>query len=185
MPNLTKARVGARNKVFGTGGARCLADVAETPTSPLKEGTAMLTVWDPVRLFDRMVDDVMHASLGTSTNARSYAPEVDVRSNAERVLFSFDIPGVKKEDLDITLENGVLTVKGSRKFEPTGAKEQLLLGRSYGTFSRSFSLPENLDQEKLVANLESGVLSIEIPKLQKAQPKRITIGGPTNGDAQK
>jgi HSP20 family protein len=145
----------------------------------------MLTVWDPVRLFDRMVDDVMHSSLGTSTNARTYAPEVDVRSNAERVLFSFDIPGVKKEDLDITLENGVLTVKGSRKFEPTGSKEQLLLGRSYGTFTRSFSLPEHLDEEKLAARLDNGVLSIEIPKLQKAQPKRITIGGPSNGEGQK
>jgi len=137
----------------------------------------MLTVWDPVRLFDRMVDDVMHASLGTATNARTYAPEVDVRSNADRVLFSFDVPGVKKEDLDITLENGVLTVKGSRKFGPTAPKEQLLLGRSYGTFSRSFSLPEHLDEEKLAATLADGVLTIEIPKLQKAQPRRIAIGG--------
>lgn len=148
----------------------------------------MLSVWDPVRLFDRMVDDVMHASLGTATNARSYAPDVDVRSNGERVVFSFDVPGVKKEDLDITLENGVLTVKGSRKFEPTGAKEQLLLGRSYGTFSRSFSLPEHLDEEKLSANLADGVLTIEIPKLQKAQPRRIAIGGTSersNGDAEK
>jgi HSP20 family protein len=146
----------------------------------------MLTVWDPVRLFDRMVDDVMHASLGTATNARSYAPEVDVRSNADRVLFSFDVPGVKKEDLEITLENGVLTVKGSRKFEPTGAKEQLVLGRSYGTFTRAFSLPEHLDEEKLSAKLADGVLTIEIPKSQKAQPRKITIGGPQlNGDGEK
>jgi len=139
----------------------------------------MLNVWDPVRLFDRMVDDVMHASLGTATNARSYAPDVDVRSNGDRVLFSFDVPGVKREDLDITLESNVLTVKGSRKFEPTGAKEQLLLGRSYGTFSRAFSLADNLDGEKLSASLVDGVLAIEIPKLQKAQPRRIAIGGAT------
>ena len=146
----------------------------------------MLSVWDPVRLFDRMVDDVMHTSLGTATNARSYAPEVDVRSNGDRVLFSFDVPGVKKDDIEITLENGVLTVKGSRKFEPTAAKEQLLLGRSYGTFSRSFSLPDHLDEEKLSANLTDGVLTVEIPKLQKAQPRRITIGGErTNGEAKK
>jgi HSP20 family protein len=147
----------------------------------------MLTVWDPVRLFDRMVDDVMHGSLGTATNTRTYAPEVDVRTNADRVLFTFDVPGVKKEDLDITLENGVLTVKGSRKFEPTGAKEQLLLGRSYGTFTRAFSLPEHLDEEKLSAQLENGVLTIEIPKLQKAQPRKIAIGGVSsqNGEAQK
>ena len=137
----------------------------------------MLSVWDPVRLFDRRVDDVMHNSLGTATNARTYAPDVDVRSSGDRVLFFFDVPGVKKEDVDITLENGVLTVKGSRKFEPTGAKEQLLLGRSYGTFSRSFSLPEHLDEEKLSAKLVDGVLAIEIPKLQKAQPRRIAING--------
>jgi HSP20 family protein len=148
----------------------------------------MLSVWDPARLFDRMVDDVMHASLGTATNARTYAPDVDVRSNGDRILFSFDVPGVKKEDLDITLENGVLTVKGSRQFEPNGAKEQLLLGRSYGTFSRSFALPEHLDEEKLSANLADGVLKVEIPKLQKARPRRIAIRSanePSNGEGQK
>jgi HSP20 family protein len=147
----------------------------------------MLSVWDPVRLFDRMMDDVMHGSLGTATNARTYAPDVDVRSSGDRVLFSFDVPGVKREDLDITLENGVLTVKGSRKFEPTGPKEQLLLGRSYGTFTRAFSLPEHLDEEKLSANLADGVLTIEIPKMQKAQPRRIAInaGERRNGEGEK
>ena len=147
----------------------------------------MLSVWDPVRLFDRMVDDVMHTSLGTATNARTYAPDVDVRSRGDRILFSFDVPGVKKENLDITLENGILTVKGSRQFEPTGAKEQLVLGRSYGTFSRSFSLPEHLDEEKLAASLADGVLTIEIPKLQKVQPRRIAINGAphSNGEGPK
>jgi HSP20 family protein len=143
----------------------------------------MLNAWDPVRLLDRMVDDVMHGSFGTATNARNYAPDVDVRSSEDRVLFYFDVPGVKKEDIEITLENGVLTVKGSRKFDPGTAKEQLLLGRSYGTFTRSFSLPENMDDEKLTANLTDGVLAVEIPKLQKAKPRRIQIGGAavTNG----
>jgi HSP20 family protein len=146
----------------------------------------MLTVWDPVRLFDRMVDDVMFGSLGTATSARSYAPEVDVRSSGDRLVFSFDVPGVKKEDLDITLENGVLAVKGSRKFESTAAKEQLLLGRSYGTFSRAFALPDDVDADKLVAHLAEGVLTIEIPKSKKAEPRRIAIGsGTQNGEGQK
>jgi HSP20 family protein len=142
----------------------------------------MLTVWDPVRLFDRMMDDVMHASLGTATNARSYAPEVDIRTSDDRVVFSFDVPGVKKDDLEITLEKGVLTVKGSRQFEPTNAKERLVLGRSYGTFSRSFSLPDHLDEDKLTAKLESGVLTIEIPKSEKAQPRRIPVAVGSNGE---
>ena len=144
----------------------------------------MLTAWDPVRLLDRMVDDVMHGSFGTATNARNYAPDVDVRSSEDRVLFYFDVPGVKKEDIEITLENGVLTVKGSRKFDPGTAREQLLLGRSYGTFARSFSLPEHLDEEKLTASLTDGVLAVEIPKLQKAKPRKIQIGGASLGNGE-
>jgi HSP20 family protein len=137
----------------------------------------MLTAWDPVRLLDRMVDDAMNGSFGTATTAKSFVPQVDVRSNEDRVVFAFDVPGVKKEDIDITLERGLLTVKGARQFEAGAAKEQLLLGRSYGTFNRSFSLPDQLDVEKLSAKLIDGVLTIEIPRLQKAKPRRIEIGG--------
>lgn len=142
----------------------------------------MLTAWDPVRLLDRMVDDVMNGSYGTATTAKSFVPQVDVRSNDERVVFYFDVPGVRKEDIEITLERGVLTVKGARQFEAGASKEQLLLGRSYGSFNRSFSLPEHLDEEKLAAKLSDGVLAIEIPRLQKAKPRRIEING--NGSAQ-
>ena len=137
----------------------------------------MLTAWDPVRLLDRMVDDVMNGSFGTATSAKSFVPNVDVRSNEDRVSFYFDIPGVKKEDIEITLERGVLTVKGARQFEAGKSKEQLLLGRSYGSFSRSFSLPDHLDEEKLAASLTDGVLAIEIPRLQKAKPRKIEISG--------
>ena len=136
----------------------------------------MLTAWDPVRLLDRMVDDVMNGSFGTATSAKNFVPQVDVRSNDERVLFYFDVPGVKKEDIEITLERGVLTVKGARHFAAGSEKEQLLLGRAYGTFNRSFSLPDHLDEEKLSANLADGVLAIEIPRQQKAKPRRIEIG---------
>lgn len=135
----------------------------------------MLTAWDPVRLLDRMVDDVMNGTFGTATNPRNYTPEVDVRSNEDRIVFYFDVPGVKKDDLEITLEKGVLTVKGSRQFEPTAEKEQLLLGRSYGNFTRSFSLPDHVDVEKLTARLNDGVLTVELPKLHAAKPRRIEI----------
>ena len=147
----------------------------------------MLTTWDPVGLLDRMVDDVMRGSFGTSTNSRSYTPEVDVRSNDDRITFSFDVPGVKKEDLEITLEKGVLTVKGSRKFEPGSPKEQLLLGRSYGSFTRSFTLPDYVDEQSLSAKLADGVLFIELPKAPKARPRRIEIGSTAhvNGEEKK
>jgi HSP20 family protein len=137
----------------------------------------MLTAWDSVSLLDRVVDDVMRGSYGTATNPRNYQPEVDVRSGEDRIVFHFDVPGVKKEDLEITLEKDILTVKGSRKFQAGNPKEQLLLGRSYGTFTRSFSLPDYLDHEHLTASLADGVLTVEIPKGQKAKPRRIQIGG--------
>jgi HSP20 family protein len=123
-----------------------------------------------------MVDDAMNGSFGTATNAKGFVPQVDVRSNDDRVLFFVDVPGVKKEDIEITLERGVLTVKGTRQFEAGTAKEQLLLGRAYGTFTRSFSLPDHLDDEKLDAKLVDGVLTIAIPRLQKAKPRKIEIG---------
>ena len=147
----------------------------------------MLTTWGPVSLLDRMVDDVMRGSFGTSTNSRSYTPEVDVRSNDDRITFSFDVPGVKREDLEITLEKGVLTVKGSRKFEPGSPKEQLLLGRSYGSFTRSFSLPDHVDEQNLTAKLADGVLVVELPKAPRARPRRIEIGGAAqlNGEEKK
>ena len=144
----------------------------------------MLTAWDPVRLLDRMVDDVMNGSFSTAASAKSFVPQVDVRSNDDRVAFYFDVPGVKKEDINITLERGVLAVKGARRFESGAAKEQLLLGRSYGTFDRSFSLPDNLDVDKLSATLTDGVLAIEIPRLQNAKPRRIEIGGASLGKAE-
>ena len=150
----------------------------------------MLTAWDSVNFLDRMVNDVMRGSYGTATNARSYSPEVDVRSNEESVVFHFDLPGVKKEDIEITLEKDVLTVKASRKFQAGDPKEQLLLGRSYGSVKRSFSLPDGLDQEHLTASLADGVLTVAIPKGQKAKPRRIEIGGAStaqlvNGDENK
>ena len=101
---------------------------------------------------------------------------MDVRSNEDRIVFHFDLPGVKKEDIEITLEKDVLTVKASRKFQAGDPKEQLLLGRAYGTFTRSFELPDALDQDRLSANLADGVLTVEIPKGQKAKPRRIQIG---------
>jgi HSP20 family protein len=135
----------------------------------------MLATWDAVTRLDRMVDDVMGSMLGTATNSRSFDLAVDVRSTDDEVVFSCDVPGVKSEDLDITLENGVLTIKGSRNYE-AGGKEQVMLGRSYGQFARSYTLPNYLDYEKLSADLADGVLTIRIPKHQKAKPIKISIG---------
>jgi HSP20 family protein len=135
----------------------------------------MLTKWDAVTTLDRMVDDVMGSMLGTATTARTFDPTIDVRSNDNEVLFICDVPGVKQDDLEVTVENHILTVKGTRKFESKD-DEQVLLGRAYGSFTRAFTLPDYVDDANLTANLAEGVLTIQIPKQAKAKPRKIQIG---------
>jgi len=136
----------------------------------------MMTTWDAVSAFDRMFDDVMGSSLGAATNRRTFDPEVDVRISEEEVLVVCDVPGVKHDDLDVTVQNRVLTIRGARKFE-SKEREQVMLGRSYGSFVRSFTLPATIDEGKLSAKLADGVLTISIPKHPKPQPIKVQITG--------
>jgi HSP20 family protein len=135
----------------------------------------MLATWNAVSTLDRMFDDVMGSAFGTATN-RTFNPAIDVRASDTEVVLVCDVPGVKQDDLEITLSNHVLTIKGTRPFDSRD-NEQVMLGRAYGSFSRSYTLPDALDDEKLVAQLADGVLTIRIPKLPKAQPRKIQIGG--------
>ena len=135
----------------------------------------MLTTWDAVSTLDRMFDDMMGSALGAATNSRTFNPDIDIRSTEEELVFVCDVPGVKQEDLDITLHEHVLTIKGARKLE-SAPGHQMLVGRSYGSFKRSFTLPSSLDEEKLSADLHDGVLEIRIPKVPKAKPFKVQIG---------
>jgi len=140
----------------------------------------MLTKWDAVATLDRMFDDVMGSTLGTATSNRTFNPSIDVRTSEKDVVFACDVPGVKEEELEVTLENHVLTIKGTRKFE-SKEDEQVVLGRAYGSFSRAYTLPSSLDDENLTAQLANGVLTIRIPRQPKARPRKIQIG---NGSSQ-
>ncbi len=136
----------------------------------------MLTTWNAVSALDRIFDDVMGSALGAATSSQSFDPAVDVRAGESELTFVCDVPGMKQEDIEITLANHVLTIKGTRKYD-SHDHEQVMLGRAYGAFSRSFSLPDSLDEEQLVANLADGVLTVRIPKHPKAKPRKILIGG--------
>jgi HSP20 family protein len=129
--------------------------------------------------FDRLLDDVMGTSLGTATNRRTFVPDIDIFARDGQVEFVCDLPGVRREDLDLTVEGRVLTIKGLRKFDGDKGKDaQVVLGRSYGSFSRSFNLPNDLDTENLSAELADGVLTLRIPKHEKAKARKIAIHGP-------
>ena len=87
-----------------------------------------------------------------------------------------DVPGLREEDLEITLENHILTLRGQRSYDGE-ARDKVWLGRAYGSFRRSFTLPDVIDAERMTAALASGVLTVRVPKLAKTKPRRIQIGG--------
>lgn len=139
----------------------------------------MLTAWNAFPMLDRLFDDVMNDVTGQAygTAARTaFTPAIDVRANEDELVFVCDVPGIKREDLEITIEGGALSIKGQRRYQGT-EKEKVLLGRSYGAFESRFTLPDTVDAEHMSADLSDGVLTIQVPKLPKAKPRRIMIGG--------
>lgn len=134
----------------------------------------MLTHWEAASTLDRMLDDVMGSMLGTAASPHTFTAAIDVRTGEDEVVFVCDVPGVKHEDIEITVENRVLTIKGTRKFEGR-ENEQILLGRAYGSFERSFNLSDAIDDSRPVASLADGVLTVRFPKHAKAKPRRIPV----------
>jgi HSP20 family protein len=134
----------------------------------------MLSLFSTLPTLDRVFDDVMRESFGTFTSVAAFSPSVDVRTDEDRMAFYLDVPGVKQEDLSVEVEGRVLKVHGERKFEGDD-KGQTVYGRSYGSFDWSWALPEGMDVENLKASLDSGVLTIDIPKHPKAKPRKIPI----------
>jgi HSP20 family protein len=129
-------------------------------------------------ILDRLLDDVMTGvagtSLGAPSPARGFSPAFDVRANDEEIVFTADVPGVKREELEITLDDGVLTIKGQRQY-PGNGKDKVWLGRSYGSFARSFTLPDTVDPDRLSADLADGVLTIRVAQQPKTRARKITI----------
>ena len=109
--------------------------------------------------------------------AAAWAPPVDIAETPENLTFAFELPGFKNEDLTLRVENGVLTLEGERKFEAeTNERNYRRVERAYGKFVRGFTLPSNVDSEKIKANLTDGVLQIVLPKKDEAKAKMIPIG---------
>lgn len=144
-----------------------------------------LRTFDPLRDFsslqeriNRLFDDTMRASPEGDEELMSgaWAPAVDIHETDDGFMVTADLPGVKKEDIEIDLKDSTLTIKGEKKFEEKAPKENYIrIERSYGKFIRSFSLPNNIDSEKIKATFNNGTLELNIPKKEDAKPKQITI----------
>lgn len=134
--------------------------------------TAYLTTREPFyRLFDSFFN-----SDAQGEETRAWVPPVDIQETADAFLFHAELPGMTKEDLHITLENSVLRLSGERKFEKDAKKENYhRVERTYGTFTRTFTLPTQVDADKVLAAFENGILTITVPKAEQAKPRQITI----------
>src|SRR3954465_8781545 len=104
-----------------------------------------------------------------------WAPPVDVAEEKDKIFVRVEVPGMNESDLKVTFEDGLLTVSGERQFERKDDRNYHRIERTYGTFTRTFSLPRTVDANAISAQYRDGILEIEIPKLEEAKPKQIQI----------
>ena len=140
------------------------------------------TTTDPI---DRMFDSLQGLAGGMSGGqGLMRAPETDVVEMENEIRVSTEMPGLRREDIEIDLENNVLTLRGEKREEREeggdGARYHLS-ERRYGTFTRSFVLPRDVDAENISASFADGVLTVRIPKSEKARRRRIEVGGGDGG----
>jgi HSP20 family protein len=123
-------------------------------------------------LFEEMANRFFNEPAGS----RPWTPAVDIVENEDELVLTADVPGIRMEDIDIKLEDGTLTLSGSRKFEAENKQGGYhRLERAYGQFQRAFTLPESVDAEKVTASYDNGVLKIVLPKKELAKPRTIKV----------
>jgi HSP20 family protein len=137
--------------------------------------------YEPWSLFDQLRRE-MERGLTTQTGEESSAatsdwvPAVDIKENEDSFVIVADIPGVKPEDIEVQMDNGVLTIKGEKETEKKEEREDFKrVERSYGSFYRRFSLPDTADPESITAKSDHGVLEITVAKQEKTQPRKIAV----------
>lgn len=138
--------------------------------------------WEnPLRELDGIINRfnnnlaVANDSNGEITHPE-WAPSIDVKENTESYLIRAELPGVAREDVNVTLENGLLTIRGEKKIEKSIAENKIHRTECvYGCFVRSFRLPQHVEEDNVSAKYKDGILNLVIPKAAKARPKEIII----------
>jgi HSP20 family protein len=139
--------------------------------------------WDPFRMMREMLRwDPLRDVEGGSLWERGFTPSFEVTESNDAYVFRADLPGVKEEDVEISLTGNRLTISGHREQERQEQNQQYHTAeRTYGSFTRSFTLPEGTDQEHVQADMKSGVLTVNVPKRPEVQPRRVAISGRAEG----
>lgn len=131
---------------------------------------------DPFQEFAQLQERINRA-FSESVNNNSWVPPVDIYQDGDKeVVLKAELPDLSREDIDITVDNGTLTIRGEKKLSNEVREEQFhRIERRYGTFTRSFSLPQNLDTTKVAAEYKNGVLTIRLPLREEAKPRQIKV----------
>jgi HSP20 family protein len=150
--------------------------------------------WDPFRdivtlreRMNRMFEDIV-TQKGEDKDivSSSWAPAVDIYETEGELVLQAEIPGIDEKDIEISIEDNTLTLKGERKFEKETKEENYhRIERSYGSFFRSFTLPPYVDAEKVEAEHESGILKVHMPKKPELKPRKIRILKPLASEKNK
>ena len=133
---------------------------------------------DVDRFFNDMLTDSLRdgSVTGDALATRAWAPPVDVRETNEHVILTAELPGLEPEDVEVTLQDQILSISGQRTLEKAAEGENVRrVERSYGSFSRSFTLPATVKTDKVDAKFENGLLSISLPKVEESKPRKIAI----------
>jgi HSP20 family protein len=148
----------------------------------------MLSVWDPFADLNRIQREFERNFFAPRVPSRNggadFAPQVDVYEDKESLVINAELPGLKREEVEISLDGDILTLRGERKLEKESesrkegdGKRYHRVERSYGSFVRSFQLPSNVDGEKAHAQLADGVLTLRLPKKEVVKGRKIEVKG--------
>ena len=136
-----------------------------------------LSIWNPIHEMDELFHNRLASVLGgEGVQSVAWSPVVDIEETELNYLIRAELPGLSKEKVKVTVEDGVLTLSGERDLErKVEGKTFHHIERSHGMFTRSFTLPENADAESVSANYKDGLLEIRVAKCEEAQPKSIKV----------
>jgi len=135
------------------------------------------TPWQELENMNRQLSNLLGDSpFDAASEAGQWAPRVDIRETDDALLVQAELPGIEKKDVHLEVKDGILTLSGERRYEKDVKEENVhRVERAYGKFSRSFSLPSNVDADKVNATMKNGVLEVRLPKRESAKPKAIAI----------
>src|ERR671920_2046905 len=149
--------------------------------------------YDPFRDLRTLQDEVnrlfstnLSRAFGDEGIARgAWIPNVDIYENKDQIVLEAELPGMSREDFDLSIENNVITLRGERKFEKTEETDNYhRVERSYGSFTRSFTLPQTVSAEGATAEYNNGVLRVTLPKREETKARRIQVSGTGSGASQ-